>query len=75
MSTKPPDEEPGPAFPGLKMGLGGAERAEPAPSTAYPPEDEMEAPPMKAAPGRPAIAFWVAVLIAVAAVIVVVLLT
>jgi leucyl-tRNA synthetase len=27
MSTKPPDEEPGPAYPGLKMGLGGAEHA------------------------------------------------
>jgi hypothetical protein len=73
MSTTPPDEEPGPAFPGLKMGLGGAEHAEPmpAPRVDYPPE--MEAAPPMAGLRWPRIAFWVLVLIAVAVVLAVLL--
>lgn len=60
----PPDEDAGPAFPGLKMGLGAAEQY-PLPP---PPECEPEALPARIAGGWRwrRLAFWLAVIIAAA---------
>jgi hypothetical protein len=60
----PPEEDAGPAFPGLKMGLGAAEHHPPAPpSSVYTPQAPA---PMDLDHGRrwPRVAFWLAVLIA-----------
>jgi hypothetical protein len=58
---EPPDEGPGPAFPGFKMGIGAPERIEPPPAAENP---GVRSP--VAGYGWRRLAFWVAVVIAAA---------